>query len=389
MKNNFATAMRRALADMRAGDPAAAARTIQAAMALKPHKAAAPHTSANTTDAPTPPEPLAGARPTLARSRPRQPLGEVLASLAASRPNAGQVSGRFAELARSATAPSIPEGARYEWRSHSADAGARDYRLYVPALRTQAPRGLIVMLHGCTQNPDDFARGTEMNEQAERHGLLVAYPAQTQAHNMQGCWNWFRASDQRRGEGEPAILASLTQALMDEFDIARGRAFVAGLSAGGAMAAILAEAYPDLFAAVGLHSGLPVGCAHDAMSAFAVMRGTHAPAAANAGRRNKPARTIIFHGAADTTVHPANADSIARSVRAGLSDVRVHEERAASPGGRGYVRTIVHESGPVPALEHWSVEGVGHAWSGGSASGSYTDPSGPSASAEMVRFFLA
>ena len=377
MKQEFATALRRALADVHAGNPAAAARTIQAALALKSTTAAAQDTESDRVAMAQ-----AGARPTFPSGRARRPLGEVVAHLAATLPAAGR-------MARPTTAPSIAPGARYEWRTHATAAGIRDYRLYVPASHSQRPRGLILMLHGCTQNPDDFACGTAMNDLAERHGLLVAYPAQAQAHNVQGCWNWFRPSDQRRGEGEPAILAGLTQALADEFDIPRARVFVAGLSAGGAMAAILAETYPDVFAALGVHSGLPVGCATDVISALAAMRGAHGQTAATAGPRTKPPRTIVFHGAADTTVHPANAKGIADRVRSGLADPRVREEHGVSPGGRRFVRTIIHDVGPVPALEEWTIEGLGHAWSGGSSSGSYTDPSGPDASTEMVRFFLA
>ncbi|WGF90264.1 PHB depolymerase family esterase [Marinivivus vitaminiproducens] len=286
----------------------------------------------------------------------------------------------------------LPDGARFTTRSFACAAGSRGYKLYIPAAcaEERPPLGLVVLLHGCQQNPDDFALGTGMNALAEIHGLLVAYPGQTSASNASSCWNWFNPADQRRDAGEPAILAGITREVMREFGLDREQVFVAGLSAGGAMAAILAATYPDLYAAVGVHSGLAHGSASDVVSAFAAMRGDGGAASHDIRNRTKPSewpvvRTIVFHGSADRTVHPVNAQRIVEA--AGLSGDPMREH-GRSPGGRAYERTITMDAGGHSLVESWLIEGAGHAWSGGRAGGSYTDPSGPDASTAMVRFFL-
>jgi poly(hydroxyalkanoate) depolymerase family esterase len=246
------------------------------------------------------------------------------------------------------------------------------------------------MLHGCTQSPDDFAVGTDMNSIAEAHGLLVAYPAQTSIGNPGACWNWYRPGDQCRDLGEPAIIAGITRTLIAEFDVDPSRVYVAGLSAGGAMAAVMGETYPELYVAIGVHSGLPYGSASDVASAFAAMRdepgGGHPMPRLEAGGKIMPA--IVFHGSADRTVHPTNADRIIAAARAGAEEVEVKRLEGRSHGGRTYTRTIALAPDGTAAAELWLIEGAGHAWSGGQAGGSYTDPAGPDASAEMVRFFL-
>jgi poly(hydroxyalkanoate) depolymerase family esterase len=288
-------------------------------------------------------------------------------------------------------APAVAEGARFLSRAHAGPAGGRSYRLYVPVSAQDRPRGLIVMLHGCRQDPDDFATGTAMNRVAEAHGLLVAYPAQDGAANPAACWSWFNPGDQRRGAGEPAIIAGIAQEIVAEFGVDPGAVFAAGLSAGGAMAAVLGEAYPDVFAAVGVHSGLPTGAASDVVSAFAAMRDGSGRAATGRrdGRRDGGAgprpRVIVFHGEADATVHPANARRIVLAAAEGKA---AREERGVSAGGRAYARSVFADADGAETVELWLVEGAGHAWSGGAAAGSFTDPAGPDASAEMARFFL-
>ncbi len=261
----------------------------------------------------------------------------------------------------------VPEGAKVESLRHETPHGSRDYRLFVPSPREGGPVGLVVMLHGCTQSPEDFALGTRMDLAAEKAGFVVAYPGQTGSHNMQSCWNWFRAEDQTRDRGEPAILASLAAALAERFDLA-GHVHAAGLSAGGAMAAILAETHPDIFASVGIHSGLPAGSARDMPSAFAAMRGQ-----GSAGGAPK-LRAIVFHGMADGTVSPRNAEIL---VPGDGVETKHHS------GARSWTRLTTAEGS-----ELWLVEGAGHAWFGGDAGGSYADPAGPDASAEMLRFFM-
>ncbi|GAB3651700.1 extracellular catalytic domain type 1 short-chain-length polyhydroxyalkanoate depolymerase [Ramlibacter alkalitolerans] len=259
----------------------------------------------------------------------------------------------------------------------------RNYKLYIPPHAGERPLPLVLMLHGCTQDPDDFARGTRMNEAARAHGCFVLYPAQSQQANPQRCWNWFKHSHQQRGRGEPALLAAMTRQVMARHGIDPRRVYVAGLSAGGAMAAILGEAYPELFAAAGVHSGLAAGAAKDLPSALAAMR--TGAAAANT-RPGVP--TIVFHGDADATVHPANGDHVVTgSVGGAPAQAQVERQRAG--GGRGYTRHVHRAPDGTVLAEHWVVHGSGHAWSGGSREGSFTDPAGPDATAEMLRFFLA
>ena len=288
------------------------------------------------------------------------------------------------ELERETGTPAQPAspGGRFIAGSHQEASGAREYKLYIPPAASSQARPLVVMLHGCTQNPDDFALGTGMNEAALKHGFFVLYPAQAQSANPSRCWNWFKHNHQKRGRGEPAILAGMTREVMKQHNIDPQRVYVAGLSAGGAMAAILGAAYPELFAAVGVHSGLPAGSAINVQQALSVMK--------SGGSASSPAAqappTIVFHGDQDSTVHPVNGEHVA----AASAGTAAHElEQARSPNGRHYTRRIYREAGGRVQAEHWAVHGAGHAWSGGSARGSYTDASGPDATQEMLRFFLA
>ncbi len=263
------------------------------------------------------------------------------------------------------------------------DCGARDYKLYVPPGDLAKPP-LVVMLHGCTQDPDDFARGTRMNALAREHGFLALYPAQSQRANAQRCWNWFKHNHQGRGKGEPAILAGMVREVVATHGVDPARVYVAGLSAGGAMAAILGDAYPDLFAAVGVHSGLPTGSATDVQTAFAAMGGG-APPLRRGARQGPTPPTIVFHGDADTTVNAVNGERILAA--AGVS-ARPDVRRASTPAGVAYSRRVYVDGQGAERAEHWTIHGAGHAWSGGDLAGSYTDPRGPDASAEMLRFFL-
>jgi poly(hydroxyalkanoate) depolymerase family esterase len=242
------------------------------------------------------------------------------------------------------------------------------------------------MLHGCTQSPEDFAEGTRMNIFAEIHRLVVVYPHQARGENAQSCWNWFRRGDQRRGRGEPAILSGIATAVSARHCVPDGAIFAAGLSAGGAMAAILGETYPDVFSAIGVHSGLPVESAKDLPSALAAMSGNPMPRQAkDVGR---VARTIVLHGKADGTVHPANGHEIVRQVLESGPSITLQVEDQGQLSGRSYSRSVTTDPAGLVLAEHWEISGLGHAWSGGSRSGSFTDPLGPDASAEMIRFFL-
>jgi poly(hydroxyalkanoate) depolymerase family esterase len=277
---------------------------------------------------------------------------------------------------------STPWPGNFSSGSFTNEAGTRDYKLYVPSTLTDAPAPLVVMLHGCTQNPDDFAHGTQLNALAEELGCLVVYPAQSQAANPSRCWNWFSETDQQRDRGEPSIIAGITRDVMARHPVDARQVFVAGLSAGGAMATIMGTLYPDLYAAVGVHSGLPFAAARDLPSALAAMKGDFR-------RSQAPGRTvpiIVFHGDRDTTVHPANGDELVAQVRA-RGARRTAVEPGQVPNGHAYTRTMHHHDDGSVHAEHWVIHGAGHAWSGGSARGSYTDGKGPDASREMMRFF--
>ncbi len=314
-----------------------------------------------------------------------------------------------APLART---PARDEGST-QTGSHSEAELTRSYLLYLPPAASAGPSGmpmpLVVMLHGCTQDPADFALGTGMNTLAHEQGFAVLYPAQAQDANPQRCWNWFKHSHQRRGHGEAAVLAGMTCAVIAEHGLDARRIYVAGLSAGGAMAAIVGQAYPDLYAAVGIHSGLASGAACDLMSALSAMkngpkappsapgpvhRGEPGDAAIGTVSALAPLPTIVFHGDGDAVVHPGNGS---QAIAVALGEIQHSDTDAAeapvvehgvSAQGRRYTRTIyAGAAGTAVQAEHWVVHGGGHAWSGGSAQGSYTDPSGPDATREMWRFF--
>jgi poly(hydroxyalkanoate) depolymerase family esterase len=285
----------------------------------------------------------------------------------------------------------IPDGAQYLSRSYACAAGRRSYKLYVPQRQHAGKRPLVVMLHGGTQDADDFAAGTRMNALAEEHGFLVAYPSQCKSANPSLCWNWFKPEDQMRGGGEPSIIAGITSEIVAEHDIDPQRVFVAGLSAGGAMAGVMAATYPEVYAAVGVHSGLPYRSATDVASAFAAMRGDLGLPGGQ--RKTRPAsdhafhvRAIVFHGDADHIVHPSNAAKIIEGHA--TSGDSVERVKARSSASRTYTREITRDPTGTAVVEHWLIHGSGHAWSGGSADGTYTDPHGPDASREMLRFFL-
>ena len=309
------------------------------------------------------------------------------------------------EASEQARQPSMdePQVGRFDTCKYANTAGTRSYKLYVPVRIGASPPALILMLHGCTQSADDFAAGTRMNRFADEHGFLVVYPEQASSANPSKCWNWFNGPDQLRDSGEPSLIAGIVRDVAARHGVDTRRIFVAGLSAGAAMAVILGETYPELFAGVGAHSGLPYRSAHDIPSAMAAMKGGRsgiaglkaAPVSEAATRRpiGQAVPTIVFHGDQDHTVQQANGIEIvqqAKHAHAGHEpdrSLRDSTERGTSPGGRSFSRTVHVDPAGRPCVESWTVHGAGHAWAGGSVSGSYTDPNGPDASAEMVRFF--
>jgi poly(hydroxyalkanoate) depolymerase family esterase len=278
-------------------------------------------------------------------------------------------------------------------KAYTNAAGSRNYKLYIPTGYTGQAVPLLVMLHGCTQTPIDFADGTRMNVLAEGETFLVAYPEQAISANGSKCWNWFQDGNQHRNVGEPSLIAGITRQIMSEYHINARRVYIAGLSAGGAMAAIMAATYTDLYAAVGVHSGLAYGAAHDLPSALAAMnQGT----LQHTRQLTEIIPLITFHGDCDTTVAPVNADRLLDqwlygasdglgSVRKSVRDVKV--ERGQVANGYAYTLSIYYDLSGRAIVEKWMVHQADHAWSGGSPGGSFTDPKGPDASAEMVRFF--
>jgi poly(hydroxyalkanoate) depolymerase family esterase len=302
------------------------------------------------------------------------------------------------------TAPSRGgDGGRFLSGTYTNQVDTRPYKLYIPSGYHGQSLPLVVMLHGCTQTPDDFATGTHMNLLGEEQNCLVVYPAQVPAANPSTCWNWFSPANQRRDRGEPALIAGITRQIGVTHAVDPQRIFVAGLSAGGAMAVIMGITYPELYAAVGCHSGLAYAAAHDLPSAIAAMsraakpRASAPKPAAPPGARALP--LIVFHGDQDTTVHLRNADQlIAQWMALPIGDtpasIGAHKPKATVQhgqvaGGYAYTQTRYPDAGGQVWIERWLIHGAGHGWSGGSPQGSFTVPRGPDAAREMLRFFLA
>jgi poly(hydroxyalkanoate) depolymerase family esterase len=393
---DFAAAMRAATKLTRAQKPMEATRVIQRALLLGRVESASEPTEEQgvgaraienfmidiTPDVTRPA--IAGADQTAPA---KWPVGDVVATLGRARlPCFGLDP---LPRARPGKAPEIPDGAQFLSRSYACAAGRRSYKLYIPSRHRAGRQPLLVMLHGGTQDADDFAAGTRMNALAEEHGFLVAYPSQCKSANPSLCWNWFKPGDQMRDAGEPSIIAGITTEIIAEHDIDPQRVFVAGLSAGGAMAAVMGATYPEIYAGVGIHSGLPYRSASDVASAFSAMRGDRGQKRRQRKSRHTSdhalrVRTIVFHGDADQIVHPSNG---AKIVEAHAKTGDSMESTTASTS-RGYTRTITRDKTGAVVVEQWLIHGSGHAWSGGSPDGTYTDRHGPDASREMLRFFL-
>ena len=312
----------------------------------------------------------------------------------------------FTPAPASATTPQRHgAGGAFQRAQLHTEGGVLAYKLFIPSSWNGAPLPLLLMLHGCGQDADDFARGTGMNALADALSCIVVYPEQSSSANSARCWNWYDDAHHHRDCGEPAMLAALTRQVMEEYKVEPGKVFVAGLSAGGAMAVVLGRTYPELYSAVGCHSGLAYACATDMAAAIGAMRdgpSAHCSAFGHANAHLGAAAhvpVIVFHGDQDNTVHPRNGAHIveqslaqcalkAAGVDGNMAAIALQAERGETTGRR-YTRQVYQDAAGAVLAEQWLVHGAGHAWSGGSRSGSYTDASGPSASAEMLRFFLA
>ena len=345
MAKNLSAPMREALKATRAGNPAEATRLIQQA--------------------------LSGGNAASADLNQRTDTGDNR------RPESFfQRAARMAQTRPRANGPAIPESAQWIARTHVEGGHERPFRLYVPSV---APRGLIVMLHGCSQSPEDFAIGTGMTTIAEARDFLVVWPEQPKSANAHGCWNWFDPRHQGRDDGEVAVVAGIVQTLTTEYALQEGSAIIAGLSAGGAKASNIVAAYPELFSVAAIHSGLVHSAASDVGAAFAAMKTPPVPTP-----RGTDVPTLILHGSADSTVSPGNGAAIEQSI--GFDDHQVAEEIAVVNGRSLRIRRALDSQGNL-RHESWLIEGTGHAWSGGHPGGSYTDSSGPDASAAILRFF--
>ena len=278
------------------------------------------------------------------------------------------------------------EQGQFQSKKFTSALGQRPYKLFTPSSSTTAPMPLVIMLHGCTQTPDDFAAGTQMNTLAEQFGFVVAYLAQPSSANSRGCWNWFNPADQQKDKGEPGLIAGIARQIMADHNIDTQQVYVAGLSAGGAMAAVLGMTYPDLFAAIGIHSGISCGAATDVVSALKIMKTGASHVKMPTSNRTVP--TIVFHGDRDRTVNPANADDVLEQFDLAGASAQYVTTSENSAKGMGYTKSVQFNDAGIPLFEKWLIHGAGHAWSGGSARGSYTDPRGPDASREMIRFFM-
>lgn len=374
MNSRMRTAIRDALALVRKANVTAATSVIRAALSgtkLKPEKRQ---------PVPAPKARRKSATP----ASERKPLGDVLRTLREFR-SAPPIKTAKPTVGKKRQPPGTDSN--FTMRSYAHAGGHLAYMLYVPPRLEGRDLSLVLMLHGCSQNPQDFATGTQMNRLADEFGLIVAYPHQPRSANASGCWNWFDGRHQYHGSGEPAMLAGLAKALAGEFKIDANQVFAAGLSAGGAMAEILASTYPRQFTAVGIHSGLPYGAASSVMTAFGAMKGSSKVERKSAEKNGSNSRRIIFHGESDTTVHPSNGERIAGRAR-GSGKKPVEIASTSEINGRMVTRTILENGDAYPMTEHWVVKGGGHAWFGGNSQGSYTDTKGPDSSREMVRFFL-
>jgi poly(hydroxyalkanoate) depolymerase family esterase len=336
-------------------------------------------------------------------SRPRSATQGFVSNLLAGLGGLGAGSAQPAADAEPETAGVPPPAGSFVSGVYSNGAGSRRYKVYVPSAHVAGrAMPLLVMLHGCTQDPDDFARGTQMNRLAEEQGFLVVYPAQEASANSSRCWNWFKSIDQTRDQGEPSLIAGITHQVIEQYGAHRDEVYVAGLSAGGAMAVIMGTSYPDLYRAVGVHSGLPYAAASDLPSALSAMKGGARRPASGAGKAGAALAAIpviVFHGDRDATVSPANGERVLNDFMAGYQSgaqqgnsgapgaISTIMDEGSVEGGHRFSRTSLHTEGRPVLAEHWLIHGAGHAWAGGSAQGTYTDAKGPDASREMLRFF--
>ncbi len=327
----------------------------------------------------------------------------LLAALAVASTGPASAEGSDSGRDQSASAGDTAAGETFTLGTYDGPEGSRRYKLFKAEMQSAARRGraekgkgrsLMVMLHGCTQDPDDLARGTRMNELAERDGFLVLYPEQPVTAHPLKCWTWYDAAQQKRGQGEPAIIAAMTLKIAKENGVDPKRIYLVGLSAGAAMAAILGATYPDIYRAIALHSGIAYGLATAVPQALEAMRtpkgdavklGTAVVAAMGERRRVVP--VLIIQGTTDASVNEANARLLAQqwANANGITGAAQEIQQMGKPPAYPVARSMFRVK-ETTVVELWMVQGLGHAWSGGSKAGTYTDDKGPDASRAIVKF---
>jgi poly(hydroxyalkanoate) depolymerase family esterase len=281
-------------------------------------------------------------------------------------------------------------------------AGSRAYRGYVPSTyKAGTPVPLLVVLHGCTESADVFRQLTRFDELAEAKGFLVVFPEQPKSANNQNCWNFFQDAQTHRGTGEPSLIAGITDWVGQHYSVDSHRIYVAGLSAGGAMASVMAATYPDVYAAIGIGSG----CEYAATATCAGYKSADPAAAAQAaykemGTRARAMPVISFSGDKDTTVPPVNADQLLQQwqLTADLADDGATNGSVLSkptstisgqvPNGLSYTVRSYGDAQTNELVQYWVVNGMSHAWSGGCSCQPYAEPKGPDATAAMYAFFV-
>jgi poly(hydroxyalkanoate) depolymerase family esterase len=262
---------------------------------------------------------------------------------------------------------------------------ARPYRLYLPpGIEAGRPAPLWLWLHGCRQSPESFATGTRIARAADQAGALVLLPRQLRRANPFRCWNWFDRPTQQ-GRGEAAIVIGMIEAVAAGYAIDPQRVYVAGLSAGAALAAVLASCYPEHFAAVAMHSGVAYGAAQSPLVArAAISQGSSLDGEASAAmarlfaKSDLPVPALVVHGTADEAVPPLHAPQVVAHFLA--------LNRLGEDGGRRYTATTWRQGGRLLARQVL-IDQLGHAWSGGDDSEEYHDSAGPDATRLIVAFF--
>jgi len=328
----------------------------------------------------------------------------IVATLGITTPSAAPARAAGGAPHHTPTAPRSAEAGRWVEGTFTAPAGSRRYKLYVPGSYDPSRRHvLVVLLHGCTQDPDDLARGTRVAEHAEREGFLALLPEQPASANPKKCWNWYDPAHQARGAGEPSLIEGMTAQVARDYAVDPARVHLAGISAGAAMASLVAVAYPERYASLALHSGLAWRPATDVMGALAAMaKGVADPDALGAaafaamGERARAIPTFVIHGGSDAVVAPTNGSQAARQWAAtnaralGVAALAARDSASGTEGGYAWTRSCYadgREAAGRCLVEELVVRELGHAWSGGSASGTFADERGPDATREMVRFF--